>query len=502
MKGASLVKAGVLDVGQYRSILHDAARRCGLPESEATDLIESALEKADARVITPRQSPDDAWTLTATKSDGHHANGNGTPPPEAEAKKAGKPKRRPALTEMGSGERMANLVGDRIRHVHKWKKWLIWDGMRWKLDESAMIQRLGKKVAKRIIREVNEGKNDEEKKKILAYALGLQKKSRFDSMLSFAASEEGIPCTPDDLDGDHWLLNCPNGTLNLRTGTLKPHDPMDLITKLCPVPFDPHATCKLWLETLDGIFRGNAGLITFVQRLFGYILTGSVEEAILPIFYGKGANGKSTILETAQATLGGDYSGPAAIDFLMMRSHREHPTEIASLFGRRLVLATETGEDCRLNEVRVKALTGTDRLTARRMREDEWTFAPTHKLVLSTNHQPVIVGTDPAIWRRVKMVPFDVQFRRGEGLDLKRVDKLRAELPGVLAWMVRGCLDWQKDGLTEPPEVIAATAEYKTSQDSVQIFVDACCVWGTLTESQRRISTTLTRSSRWIPRSA
>jgi putative DNA primase/helicase len=304
---------------------------------------------------------------------------------------------------------------------------------------------------------------------------------RLNAMLESARSEPGIPILPEELNRDGMLLNCDNGTLELQTGKLREHRPQDFITKLCPVAYDPDARCETWLRFLADIFpsgdgakdAGDGELIGWLQRFLGYCLTGNVREQILPIFWGKGANGKSTLLNVLLEMLGTDYAIKAPTDLLMVKGDA-HPTEKADLFGRRLVVCLETEEGRRLAEAMVKDLTGGDRIRARRMREDFWEFSPTHKVILCTNHKPRIRGTDHAMWRRIRLVPFTVTIPDARQ-DKQLPDKLRAEYPGILAWLVRGCLDWQRDGLGMSKAVRTATQGYRSEQDLLASFVDEYC---------------------------
>jgi putative DNA primase/helicase len=284
--------------------------------------------------------------------------------------------------------------------------------------------------------------------KQLTWALKSEAAPRLNAMVELARSEPGIPVLPEQLDKNPWLFNCPNGTLELDTGRLREHRREDYITKLCPTPYDPRATCPTWERLLESVFPSDDGapdreLITFVQRLLGRCLSGDVSEQILAIFWGVGANGKTTLLNGVLETVGTDYTMKAAPNLLMSSKSERHPTERADLFGMRLVVVSETPEDRHLNEAFVKDLTGRERIRARRMREDFWEFDPTHKVILQTNHRPVIRGTDEGIWRRLRLVPFEVRFwdpdepRAGKDVDPRLMqdkrlpDKLRAEYPGI-----------------------------------------------------------------------
>jgi putative DNA primase/helicase len=317
--------------------------------------------------------------------------------------------------------------------------------------------------------------------RLQAWCLKSESAPRINAMLELATSEPGIPVLPDQLDADPWLLNCPNGTLDLHTGELRPHRREDLITKLCPTPYVRKALAPTWLRFLDDVFsvdgRPDGDLIDYMQRLLGYCLTGDTREHLLAVFYGTGANGKSVLINTLLHVIGEDYAMTAMPDLLMARSGDRHPTEIASLFGRRLLVCQETGAGRRLNEALVKWLTGGDKLQARRMREDFWQFTPTHKAILVTNYKPEVRGTDNGIWRRLRLIPFAVTFAEDKQ-DKDLPAKLAAEAPGILAWLMRGCQEWQERGMLTPARVLAATKEYREEEDVVGLFVQECCTTG------------------------
>ncbi len=387
------------------------------------------------------------------------------------------PHKRPTwpCTDLGNAERMASRYSPVLRYCQPWKKWLVWNGQRWEPDCMGKVNAMAKATMRKILGEASGEPDKEERKRLAAWAIRCESSSKIESMLKLAWSEERVPIMPGDLDPDHWLLNCENGTINLRTGELNSHDRGDMITRMAPVEFDMDAKCPIWEQAVQKIFAGCEPVISFVRRLCGIALTGDVTEQILPIFYGSGANGKSTVLATILDILGSDYAIMAPPGLLFQRHGDNHPTERACLFGKRLVVDMESAEGARLNEPLVKQLTGSDRIEARRMREDFWSFIPTHKIIMGTNHRPEIKETKNAIWRRVKLVPFKVEIPEMEQiLDLPA--RLKVEYPGILAWCVRGCLDWQDGGLRTPKEVKDATAEYRADQDTLGCFFEELCI--------------------------
>jgi putative DNA primase/helicase len=312
-------------------------------------------------------------------------------------------------------------------------------------------------------------------KATLAWALKSEGAPRINAMLDLARSEPGIPILPNEFDRDPWLLNCWNGTLDLRTGQLREHRREDYITKLCPTEYDPSAEAPLFRQFLSDVFRGDEDLIDFVQRFFGYCLTGDVREQVLPIFWGGGSNGKSTLVNAVMHTLGGDYAIKANRDLFMAHKQDNHPAQMARLSGKRLVVCVETAEGGRLDETLVKELTGGDPIPARRMREDWWEFLPTHKPILVTNHKPEVRGTDHALWRRLRLVPFEAVFEGGRK-DKTILERLKSEAKGILRLMVDGCTAWQRDGLGEPEAVMESTQEYRDEHDRLAFFLAERCV--------------------------
>ena len=287
-----------------------------------------------------------------------------------------------------------------------------------------------------------------------------------------ARSDRRVAATADLWDADTWLLNTPAGTVDLRTGTMREHRREDCITKSTAVAPAAEADCPIWRAFLARVTDNDGSLQEYLQRLCGYCLTGSIIEHIFAFFYGTGANGKGTFLNT-QTGLLGDYAAIAPAEVFQSSKTDRHPTELAMLRGARLVTAQETEEGRIWAESRIKALTGGDPVTARFMRADFFTFAPTFKLMIAGNHKPGLKSVDEAIRRRLHLVPFEVQIPAGER-DKSLADKLKAEWPGILRWMIDGGLKWQADGLRPPAAVQDATEAYFEATDTFGAWLAEC----------------------------
>src|SRR5215204_5259479 len=376
------------------------------------------------------------------------------------------------LTDLGNAQRLVARHGDDLRYCHPWGKWLAWDGRRWAVDATGEVERRAVETVASIYTEAANADDKDERKATAHHAERSEARRAIDAMIALARSRPGVPIMPDDLDDDPWALNTASGTVDLRTGDLRAHDRSDLITKITPVEYDLDAQAPIFKRFMEQILPQEA-VRGFLQRAVGYAATGVAREEMLPILHGLGANGKSTLTGVLLEALG-DYAIQAAPDLLMLKKGA-HPTELADLFGARFVVCMENEEGRRLAEALVKQLTGRERIRARRMREDFWEFAPTHTVFLGTNHRPEVRGTDHAIWRRLKLVPFDVTIAEAEQ-DKRLAAKLCAERSGILAWIVRGCLEYQREGLGEPEEVKVATEGYRVEMDVLAAFIEDRCV--------------------------
>ena len=418
--------------------------------------------------------------IREAKAPGEQPQKEAQPPPG----KTQEPRALGLMSDMRNAWRLVQAHGNSLLHVSD-IGFHIWAATHWKRDADgamAVASRLSRCVAveaSEILAKASEIADEEKRKKKLAlaqalseFAIKCEQRSKIEAALSLVRVYRNAK--PGDLDRDLWALNCANGTLDLRSGDLRPHRQDDLLTRVAPVAYDKSATAPRWLAFLDRIFAGDQELIGFVKRAAGYTLTGNISAQVIFLLCGGGANGKSVLVTTLQ-TLLGDYAKTAAPDLLLAKAGDRHPTELADLRGARMVATVESGEGRRLHESLIKQMTGGDAMKARFMFADFFEFEPQFKLWLATNHKPNVRGTDYAIWRRIRLIPFNVTIPENER-DAKLVEKLKAELPGILAWAVAGCLEWQQGGLKAPASVLAATETYRVEMDVVARFIEEACV--------------------------
>lgn len=373
-----------------------------------------------------------------------------------------------ALTDSGNAERLVKRYGKNLRYCAEWGKWLIFKGGRWQIDVPNDVLRASKLIARSIYAEAEYAKTTEARDQILGWAKASEKAERRKAMVSLAQSERDIPVRVRDLDTHPFLLNCKNGTLDLRTGKLSTHQLDHYLTKACTTAYVPSAACDRWKKFLERMLPDD-DIRAYLKRFAGYALTGDVGEQIMLFALGSGDNGKSTLANVFQRVMTTDYAIQVPSDFLLSKNQRGHPTDIADLFGVRFACGTETARDQTLDEVLVKQLTGGDPLRARRMREDFWQFDPTHKLFLLTNHMPRIVGREHAIWRRLHRIDFDVRIRPEEK-DRNLLFKLMEEREGILAWMAEGARDWHEQGLNPPDGVALRPTAAQAPLAPVEVF--------------------------------
>jgi P4 family phage/plasmid primase-like protien len=376
------------------------------------------------------------------------------------------------LTELGNARRLIARHGHRLRYCKPLGSWLEWDDKRWAFDDTGAIWRYAKDMVRQLGVEAANEPDDKHRSAILRWALKSEGQKTIGHSVDLAWSEPGIPIMPDALDADPWLLNTPSGTVDLRTGQLRPHCQTDLISKITGVAYDPSADCPRWKGVLLDIFDGDHELVDYVQRAFGYSATGIIGEHALFLCYGTGRNGKSTVLETVLAVLG-DYGAVTNPRTFLMIGQNDHLAMLADLAGRRFVPTDEVEEGERLAESMVKRVTGNRVLKARWMHKNPFTFPVQFKIWMLANDKPEIQGQDEGIWSRIRVVPFNHYFPPE-----KRVKNLvnilvTEEGPGILRWIVDGCLQWQeKKGLAEPAKVADAIASYRSEQDVLIGFLE------------------------------
>lgn len=406
------------------------------------------------------------------------------------------------LPTVGQCTHLANSY--RIRHYYHgtiWYAlgvgWIMWTGKFWRPDQTndcsiatGFVDGLSRKIAAEssaLAKFASEELDSERRTLIIKQAESLMKwaiQTEHEKVISagLKLSKHALLIEYAALNTNPMLFNCQNGTINLLTGELRPHDSADLITFISPVNYDPVATCPVFERFLSEVFAGDAEMVAFIKRAMGWSLTGVVKERALFFLHGNtGKNGKTTLIETIMKLTGisGEssygYGRKVGADtFMRAKNSEDNQRKAATLAGPRFICTSEVDEDHRLNEQLVKDITGGDTLEGRRLYQEAFTFRPAFKPWMYGNHKPNIRGTDDAIWSRVKLIPFDVSFNGREDLDLPA--KLEAELPGILNWAIRGCLDWQRGGLRPPAKVQAATQAYRDEMDVFGPFIAECCV--------------------------
>jgi putative DNA primase/helicase len=379
------------------------------------------------------------------------------------------------LTDLGNARRLVATFGAGLRFLPP-KTWLHWADTHWRRDESGTeVMRQAKQMVMAIYSEAGYETDEARRRELSRHALRSESERSLRAAVELAKTEPGITVTLEELDRDPYALNVANGTLALRTGTLRPHDPADLITRVIPTPYDPGATAPTWCAFLERIFGGRRTLITYLQKAIGYALTADTREQVIFLFVGLGANGKSTLVLTLSDLLRA-YSAQMNVETILSgRQNLTAMNDLLNMTHARFVSVVEPDLGRRLAEGLVKALTGGESMTVKKLYADVFKVRPTFKVFLSTNHRPIIRGTDHAIWRRIRLVPFDVVIPEPEQ-DQALAEKLRAEAPGILAWAVQGCLLWQREGLGQPDEVRTATARYRADMDGLGDFLRERCV--------------------------
>jgi len=367
----------------------------------------------------------------------------------------------PEFSDDALALRFTRLHQDTLRYVAAWGKWLIREPAVWRFDETVHVFDLARTVCRA-------ASNETDKSSVARSVAGAATVAAVERL---ARADRRHAATVDQWDSDPWLLNTPGGVVDLRTGVMREHRSDDFMTNITAV--EPGGTCPTWLTFLDRITSHDTELQAFLQRAAGYSLTGSIKEHSLFFGFGTGANGKGTFLNTVAGIMGG-YVVVADMTTFTASPTDRHPADLAMLRGARLVTAQETEEGREWAESRIKQLTGGDPVTARFMRQDFFTYQPQFKLFLIGNHRPGLRNIDEAIRRRLHLIPFDVRIPPTER-DPDLPEKLRHEWPGILDWAIDGCVAWQRERLSPPAAVCAATADYISAEDTLENWIHERC---------------------------
>ena len=380
-----------------------------------------------------------------------------------------------SLTDTGNAARFSSRYSDSVRYVFG-MGWVVWDGSRWHRDQQDHVMELAKKLAMSIHQETAAIDNAGIRDAIVKHAKASLQAPKLKAMIELAQSEPALAAQPLQLDADDMLLGVANGVVNLKTGKLRAAHRDDLMTMYSPIVFDSSAQCPQFVSFIDQVTGNDKQLAKYLQRMVGYCLTGLTVEQCLFFFYGKGANGKSTFLNVIKALVGADLAKQTPTETLMVK-RTSATNDIARLQNVRIVIANEVEDGALLAESLIKNMTGGEAMAARFHYREYFDFVPKFKLFIAGNHKPTIRGRDEGIWRRIRLVPFEVTIPKAKR-DKHLQDKLFKELPGILNWAIKGCLDWQKHQLCEPKVVTDAVTNYRQEMDVIGQWVDECCQVG------------------------
>jgi putative DNA primase/helicase len=438
-------------------------------------------EKAEG-AAAPEKTPAETQTSQETsaepeKTPAEPETGSEGPAPSDPPEASGEAET-PSLAFEGTDLRHARLLAQELRDQACWVPqwgWLLWVGTQWErdLEEGRVLTLAVDALSRYYLSRALEAQTKEERKHMIACAQHAQ--SRHVAANALALARAFLFARTEDFDADPWCLAVANGLLDLRSRELRPHDPSHRNTKVAPVTYDPAASCPLWQAHLEKVLP-NTNVRRHVQRSLGIALVGACLEERLDIWHGEGANGKSTTARVLMTILG-PYADRAAPKLLVHTKHPEHPTIFADLAGKRVIFSVEIDRGQKLAEEIVKMLTGGDKQKGRFMRHDYFSFEQTFSIFLLCNHRPIVRGTDMAIWRRIRLVPWTVIIPKDQRRpQAEVVAELAAEGPGILNWLLEGLHDWLQDPHWEAPEVQAATEAYRADMDQVGRFLAECCV--------------------------
>lgn len=378
------------------------------------------------------------------------------------------------LNDTGNAHRFIEKFGDKIRYNVDNNKWMIYNGKYWQYDVYNNIKNFAELMIEDMKQQALVVQNEEQRQMLLKNVKRALSSSGKQAFLFEANHLPGIPCTNNDFDKDAFLFNCEDGVINLKTGELIPHDKSLMISKISPIKYSKKNPEK-FIKFVNEIFNNDAELIKYMQKILGYALTGSTKEQCMFMLLGDGSNGKSVLLEILNK-VAGSYGAVSEIEVLLEKNNKTaNLGEIARLNGIRNVITSESQIGDKLNESRIKMMTsGIEKIVARYLYGNEFEFFPIFKIFMATNHRPIIRGTDNGIWRRIKIIPFNVIFENDKR-DKELVFKLEQELPEILNWLVEGALLWQKEGLENPTLIDESIKDYRSEMDVVQKWLEESC---------------------------
>jgi putative DNA primase/helicase len=378
------------------------------------------------------------------------------------------------FTDSTNAMRLVKEHGRDIRYNAAWKKWVVWNGKYWEMDEGGvLIHEKGLEMVRNIYDDLKKTADYRERMDIEKAAMMSESVRRRKAFVEAATWISALRTKTDELDCNPWLLNMKNGTIDILSGKFREHRQEDMITKIANVDYDPDADCPMWKKFVREIMNYKSDIIKFVQTAAGWSLSGDISEQTMFILYGTGANGKSTFLNTIMYLLG-DYAIATPTETFMKKSGDNYSNDVARLRSTRFVTTTEVEQGRRLSEPLIKKITGNDEMTARFLYGEFFNFSPTFKIFMATNHKPVIKGTDYGIWRRIKLIPFTERIpeeKQDKHLELK----LREEASGILNWLLEGIANWKQERLRTPKAVLFATDEYRGEMDVIGNFITEKC---------------------------
>jgi putative DNA primase/helicase len=376
-------------------------------------------------------------------------------------------------TDTTNADRLVKEFGSCIRYNAAWKKWLVWNERYWQVDEGERkIHRYAKEMVRGIYDDALEHSDLKIRMDIEKFATQSENIKRLNACIELASKRDEVKIESDDLDKNHWLLNVENGTYDFETNDFREHRKEDYISKIASVGYDVDAGCLEWKQFLLTIMDYKMELVKFLQTAAGYSMTGNTTEHAMFMLYGSGANGKSTFLNTLMNILGG-YATSAPAETFMKQQGDRISNDIARLRGTRFVTTSEVEQGRRLSENLVKDLVGNDKMTARFLYGEFFTFYPTCKIFMATNHKPTITGNDEGMWRRMRLIPFTTRIP-DEEQDKTLTEKLLKESSGILNWLIDGTMRWKTEGLKIPDEVKNATEEYRDEMNIIGKFLKEC----------------------------